>query len=321
MSNIVDASKPINFSLITFKKASKPFNGSIVINVSYASKPFMFKTCEMFSWGIQEDINHDTQQPNGKYGLQLQFDLANATPEQLTLFENLKQFEKEIIKFLMKETGKSEEVIREKLNPFIKYKKIKNSNEIDYTSDPTIKLKIRCNKKITGLFNVDIFGTNKQLLYGENNYSTHPKDIVPKYCKLKNIIKVGGIWESNKTYSVTFDAIQVAITFLSDSQIRGNLLLDYDDETKVNDDDDDEQSEYGHNPDDVKKNKMVDDDVKKNKMVDDDLKKIKIVDDEPIKVYEPEPEPQPKIINNDSDNDEEPEPVKKPAKKIVKTKK
>uniref|UniRef100_A0A6C0H5P5 Uncharacterized protein n=1 Tax=viral metagenome TaxID=1070528 RepID=A0A6C0H5P5_9ZZZZ len=305
MSNIsiIDGTKPIDPTLISFKKAPKPFNGSYVINVNYKNKSLTLKTPEMFTWGIQEEVDVN-KIPNGKFMLQLQFSDSPSDDEK-TFFDNLKLLRELSVNYLVQSTGKSKDVIEEKFNQFIRYKKIPNTTEYNYDSCPTLKTKIRDNKNNIGTYIIDIFLNNdKTVLYGKNKTEIHPKDIVPKYSKVKTLIQCGGIWDVNKTYSLTFNQVQIAITEMGNTQIQGQYLLgDEDDETKINED-----SDYEDNNSEYKSIDIIND--KKP------LESAKTTNDEPASVpvpVEPVPVQEPVV-----EVEATPAPVKKLPKKIIK---
>ena len=125
--------------------------GKSVTVISTQSNRGLFVTLPlMLTWGISDYID-EKGESDGKYTISLQFPReSDVTKETESALQKLKDFENKIIDDAVTNStawfGKkaSREIVADRYFPFLKYKKDKDSGEIDYNSPPTLRPKVPC---------------------------------------------------------------------------------------------------------------------------------------------------------------------------------
>jgi hypothetical protein len=102
----------------------------------------------------------------------------------------------------------SKEVAKHTMFSFIKYSKNKDTKKYDYTKPPSIRAKVPF---YDNKWNVEIYDTNKKLLFPCDNESLTPIDFVPKQSKVACVLQCGGVWIGGKGWGLTWKLIQCVV--------------------------------------------------------------------------------------------------------------
>ena len=208
---------------VKYGQPKKLENGSTSIKVlnSKTNKPLYISLPLFFTWGISEYVS-----PEGKvsYSLSLQFPSDEyASDETRTILKNLLEFQDKLkadalinSRQWLGAPHKSPDVIDALFTPMIKYRKDRETGEIDYNSNPTLRAKVPFWE---GKFNCEIYDVNGNKLFPlsdaqladyERNGVTPPTpcDIVPKATRTAPILMCGGIWTAAGKFGATWKYVQ-----------------------------------------------------------------------------------------------------------------
>lgn len=311
-----------------FKLTSKQTNRNLLIQTP------IFQT-----WGIQDYVDKEKGdgKGDGKFTLSLNFPLEQNEETNL-MKEKINKFYDKIVDILTENSKlffggkqKSKELIKESGFPILKYPKIKESNDCDYSKEPNIKVKIQnmydqTKNEYTDKLDVKIFDENRIILYPNDNEDDVPMNYITKLSTIISIIRCNSIWIGPATWGVSFVTDQILLISQGEiinsdhcyinlnntnNEIKSNLVsssfnITPKSETFINDDDDD------NNNDTNNVNKLNDDksNDKSNDKSDDDESDDDESDDESNLISKTTPEP---------DVKSEPAIVKKPiVKRVVK---
>jgi hypothetical protein len=219
-----------------FRLTSEQTNGALMI-----------QTPKMHTWGIQEFIDKKTNIGDGKFKLSLNFPMEkNAETDMFK--EKIETFHKKVIDLI--ETNsvsffnkkKSRDVIEETTFPILKYSKIKESNEYDYSKPPSLSIKIdniydQLNKKYTDELNVNVYNKDTRLIYPNDDPNDSAINHVTKSSIVIAIIKCTSIWFGQTNWGISFSADQIVVLSQGDS-ITSNIC-----KIKFNEYDDNEEND------------------------------------------------------------------------------
>ena len=202
----------------------KPFNKSSTNKkfrlISKQTKNVLtLQTPPAHTWGVQDYIDKDNK-GDGKFKISYCF----SDDKESCLFKE--KFEKFCDKitdianansklFFGKE--RSRDAISESFAPVLKYSKIKESNEIDYTKPPSMKFKLNniynkeTQKYDTNRFDINIFDKNSNIVYPNDNIDDIPGDHITNGSTIICIIKIVDIWVVNSSWGVTIIATQALV--------------------------------------------------------------------------------------------------------------
>jgi len=232
-STIVDGTN-IDFSIMSYSAPKPNPTGGKVVNLynKHAKESLTLSVPLMGSWGAQEVkevIGKDATgkaitKGTGKYTMALQFAKGQyATPEADKFLEQMIQLENKIKQDAMTYSKdwfgkeiKSMDVMDEKFTPMLKYPKIKNSEERDYTQSPQLSIKLPCWK---GVWQTSVFDEDYNALYikGKTDSELTPLDflICPSKAPIQVIclIQCAGLWfvGSPAKVSITWNLKQVIV--------------------------------------------------------------------------------------------------------------
>ena len=170
-----------------------------------------FSTPEMTTWGINENDFDGTGKKS--YDMSLQFPSPEYANADATAFlENVKRLQdfvlQEAVVNAKKWFGKphTKDVVEALFSPLLRYPKNKETEEVDYTKAPSLRVKIPYwdNK-----FAVEIYNTAGTLVFPKEGVGICAT--VPKGSQAKTLIQAGGVWFAGGKFGVTLRVVQVVV--------------------------------------------------------------------------------------------------------------
>ena len=259
--------------------------------------------------------NNDYDKPPS-YDFSLQF--KSGVSKSINAFlSNMKNFEsvilaaaKENSKLWFGKSTMSDAALDVMWNPTLKYRKDKETGDIDYNSDPTLKVKL---PKWDGKWGFELFDTDNKLIFSDKNKLTDGREppetqdilqVFPKATHVKGLIELGNMWFVGNRFGITWRLVKAVVrppVRLANTGVN-DMLSDSDDdemESKLNAEDAEYETSGGSG--------LLDDDSDE--------------DDDGGPTFE-----QKTSVEDEDDSDEEevvvaPPKVKKKKKKIVRKKK
>jgi len=189
--------------------------GKSVTVISTQSNRGLFVTLPlMLTWGISDYID-EKGESDGKYTISLQFPReSDVTKETESALQKLKDFENKIIDDAVTNStawfGKkaSREIVADRYFPFLKYKKDKDSGEIDYNSPPTLRPKVPC---YDGDWKSEIFDPKGTLLFPCDTEGSTPMDFISKGSHVACVVQCGGLWFGGKGWGLIWKLQQAVV--------------------------------------------------------------------------------------------------------------
>jgi hypothetical protein len=193
-------------------------NKTVYITSGQTMKNLELTTPRMMTWGLAENIDPKTQEPTGRYSMQIQFPKPDEQNDVTNLFkEKLQQLEDQILDDAVKNSKswwgkeKTREFLKETLTPVLKYPKNKDDKTtIEYDRPPTITAK--ADKDKDGKWKPRFFDAKKNLVFPKaDDEDTQITDVVPKYSKVVCNLRCGGIWISGNGWGITWRLSQCIV--------------------------------------------------------------------------------------------------------------
>ena len=191
---------------IEYKPAKLNARGGKNIPVHYEGKRLLLQIPLTFTWGAQE---HEDDNGNKSYSMNLNIE------QESKLFEKMKAFEDKIIADSVKNSkawfGKpkmTEAVVDALFYRILKFPKDKNTDEIDTTRNPNMKVKI---PYWDGKFTFkSLFNMEKHTIYSPSQGITdnHPTELIPQRSHISAVIECGGVWFAAGRFGVTWKLVQ-----------------------------------------------------------------------------------------------------------------
>jgi hypothetical protein len=158
------------------------------------------------TWGANEMV--DETSGRRSYSMNFQLDMNSTT------YSKMREFEDKVIadcsansKKWFGQNSMSEEVIKALFYPVLKHPKDKQSGEIDYERDPTLKVKLPYwDEK----FSMELYDMESNLIFNKNNQSDD-FDIMaelPQRSHVACLIECGGVWFAAGRCGVTWKFLQ-----------------------------------------------------------------------------------------------------------------
>lgn len=262
---------------------------SVISKTSNRSLHLIFP--RMMTFGIDAFTNEDGSQGDS-FGMSLCFPLneyrSEATDE---LLEKLKGFQEAILDAAVENSelwwGEKLDraILKHTLFPVLKFPFVKGTKKIDTSKPPSIRAKVPC---YGGKWNVELYDTNKQLIFPSSNEDATPMDFVPKLSQVACILQCGGIWIGGKGWGVTWKLVQAVVKPREVQSVFGMCHIPMDDTEKSA----------------IDQQEILDD-------VDDSIS-----DSEPVKSSRTPSVTEPVLLDttvDDSDTEDEPLPTEVPA--------
>lgn len=183
-------------------------------------------------WGIIENL--DGESGRKSYSVNLQID---QNPEDNTgnraLFEAIRSFQNKVLTDAVNNSKQwfgnskmSRDVVEALFYPILKYPKNKETDELDETRNPSMKLKI---PYWDGTFNLELYDMDKNLLFNpQMSEERTPVDLVQSGSHITGLIECGGIWFAGGRWGVTWKLLQAKVR--PQARIKGFCMLDDSDE-------------------------------------------------------------------------------------------
>ena len=203
-----------------------------------------FTTPKMQTWGIQDFKDKKTGTSDGKFKLSLNFPM-DSTPETEMFKNKMNEFYNKVIDLVEANSpsffGKKKvrDSIIDSSFPILKYPKIKESSELDYSKQPSLSIKVENfynqeEKRYTDQLDVKIYDRQQHMLYPNEDPDDHPSNHVGKLSTVVALLKCNSIWVGATNWGVTFSVSQIVVVNPGDS-ISSSVC-----QIKIDDDDDDE---------------------------------------------------------------------------------
>ena len=290
---------------VMYKKPSINNNGGKAVGILNANskKSLLISTPLMLTWGVNEYVDDKTGKKT--YDMALQFPSDEYNTEQISAFlTSLQQLESKIKSDAVKNCkdwlGKqkvSDEVVDALWTPMLKYPKIKDSVDFDYSRPPTLKIKI---PYWEGEFKTELYNDAQEQVFPLDD-SGPIEEYISKGSNVATLIQCGGLWFANGKFGVTWKLVQAVVKPRPSIKGKCHIALSSEDREKIN----------TVKPNSDEDSKLVEDSEDEDE---DDDTPVDV--SEPIKQSEPEPEPEPEQV---AEPESAPEPEKK--KKVVRKKK
>jgi len=169
----------------------------------------------MDTWGINDFMNKDTGESDGKFKISLIFPVGDyATPETDLALQKFKDFEAKILEDAAKNSelwwGEQmpKDVLKHMLFPGLKYSKDPKTKKVDYSKSPNLSAKV---VNYGDKWNVDIYDTQYNRLFPSDNPDVTPIDLVQKLSKVTCILECGGIWIGGKGWGITWKLVECVV--------------------------------------------------------------------------------------------------------------
>jgi hypothetical protein len=212
----------INHFTYTEPKAYKSGKGKNVRIIGGGRQYQNIQLPMMMSWGFNRNVNDKTNEVT--YSISLQFPPEEErTAEQSRLLEMFKARDEKHIQTAVENSQKwfgkkmSEEVVRENYVSLLKYPKIKETDELDYTRPPSLRMKLGF---YDGVFKFNLYDMESETLFNEeiqrgkdgvSQVETLLSELIPKTAHLVAIIQSNGMWFVNKNFGETFQLSQAIV--------------------------------------------------------------------------------------------------------------
>lgn len=177
----------------------------------HARSILKFSSPKMLSWGV----NENDFDGNGKksYDMSLQFPSPEyATADTTAFLENIKRLQDYVLQEAEANAKKwfgkphTKDVINALFAPLLRYPKNKETEELDYTKAPSLRLKIPF---WDGKFNVEMYDVNGTLLFPKEGANIC--SVLPKGSEVTTLIQAGGVWFAGGKFGVTFRPVQIVV--------------------------------------------------------------------------------------------------------------
>ena len=234
-----------NDFMYTKPKVNQSGGKSVGILNSNTKKGLYMSTPLMLTWGINEYVD----EASGKrtYDMLLQFPKEEYNSSELECFlKNLKEFEAKLKKDAIKnskewmnKTKMSEEVVDALWTPMLKYPKVPETGDFDYSRPPTLRVKIPFWE---GEWRTEVYDLEGTPLY-PNKDGVLPTELVVKGINVATVIQCGGIWFANGKFGVTWKLFQCVVKPKATMKGKCLITLSDSDKSAMQDNDTDEVTE------------------------------------------------------------------------------
>jgi len=188
---------------------------SVALISKQTNRSLHFSTPLMMTWGISDFVDGATGESDGKFSISLNFpnaEYSNGSTDEF--LQKLKDFENQVLDDAVTNSElwwgeeMSREVAKHTFFPFLKYSKNKDTKKVDLTKPPSIRAKVPFYE---GKWKVELYDTNKNLIFPCENENVTPMDFVPKLSSVACVLQCGGIWIGGKGWGLTWRLIQCVV--------------------------------------------------------------------------------------------------------------
>jgi hypothetical protein len=179
--------------------------------------------------------NVDETSGRKSYNVNLQLDRED-DPANKALFDAISAFQDKVLtdavtnsKLWFGNSKMSRDVIEALFYPMLKFPKNKETDEIDETRNPSMKLKI---PYWEGTYNIELYDMDKNQLFSpQMSEEQSPVELIPSGSHIAGLIECGGIWFAGGRCGVTWKLLQAKVR--QPYKIRGFCMLDDSDEEET----------------------------------------------------------------------------------------
>lgn len=188
---------------------------SVALISKQTNRSLHFSTPLMMTWGISDFVDGATGESDGKFSISLNFpnaEYSNGSTDEF--LQKLKDFENQVLDDAVTNSElwwgeeMSREVAKHTFFPFLKYSKNKDTKKVDLSKPPSIRAKVPF---YDGKWKVELYDTNKNLIFPCENDNVTPMDFVPKLSSVACVLQCGGIWIGGKGWGLTWRLIQCVV--------------------------------------------------------------------------------------------------------------
>ena len=182
----------------------------------------------MSCWGIEDFTDRETGESDGKFKIKLHFRDDNSDESKEAL-KKLLAFENQIINDAVANSeawfGKklSRELAEDRYFPFLKVGKNKETKEPDVSRGHYFSPKVNC---YNGKWDLEIFDSNKTMLFPSENDGETPIDFVPAGSEVTCGLECKYIWLGAKGWGVSWALKQAVVTPKYSDAVSGKLQLE-----------------------------------------------------------------------------------------------
>lgn len=201
------------------------------------NRALQLSTPMMLTWGIADFVDKETGESDGKYSASLVFpngEYCTAATDKFLI--KLKEFENKIIDEAVSKSevwfgeSLSKEVIKYNFFPFLKYSKNKETNKIDPTKPPSLKVKV---PYYDAKWGVEIYDTNQKRIFPCEDANLTPLDFVPKMSRIACVLHCGGVWIGGKGWGLTWKLVQCVVKPRENMSIYGKCYVTLSDDDRA----------------------------------------------------------------------------------------
>tara|TARA_B100001093_G_scaffold457913_1_gene469990 strand:+ start:964 stop:1896 length:933 start_codon:yes stop_codon:yes gene_type:complete len=212
------SAKKFKCEQVKYKPAVTNQRGGKDVKVQLNGSNLVLQVPLMLTWGLNERDNDGRM----SYDLALQFE-PHKYPAQQKALDNIKSFENKILndsvtngKSWFGKSKLSRDAAEVMMWPILKYPKNKDTGELDYDRNPTMKLKVPF---WDGNFTVELYNMDGQVQYrpikegqwnAEQNTGT-PMTLMPKGTHLTGLIQCTGLWFAGGKFGCTWKLLQAKL--------------------------------------------------------------------------------------------------------------
>lgn len=188
---------------------------SVALISKQTNRSLHFSTPLMMTWGISDFVDGATGESDGKFSISLNFpnaEYSNGSTDEF--LQKLKDFENQVLDDAVTNSElwwgeeMSREVAKHTFFPFLKYSKNKETKKVDLSKPPSIRAKVPF---YDGKWKVELYDTNKNLIFPCDNDNVTPMDFVPKLSSVACVLQCGGIWIGGKGWGLTWRLVQCVV--------------------------------------------------------------------------------------------------------------
>lgn len=182
----------------------------------------------MSCWGIEDYMDRDTGESDGKFKIKLHF-REEGSDESKEALEKLQAFENQVINDAVANSeawfGKklSRELVEDRYFPFLKVGKNKETKEPDPSRGYYFSPKVNC---YSGKWDVEIFDTDRTMVFPSEDESATPMDFVPSGSDVTCGIECKYIWLGAKGWGISWALKQTVVVPKYSENTTGKLQLE-----------------------------------------------------------------------------------------------
>jgi hypothetical protein len=203
---------------------------SITLISKQTNRALHLDTPMMMTWGIS-DFCDDQGMSDNKYKISINFPNPEyKTAESDIMLKKMIEFQEQILDDAVENSElwwgekMSRELVKHTFFPFLKFRKNKETNKIDYNSAPSFSAKVPYYKD-TEQWAVELYDINSNMIFPCDDSSLNPSDFVPKMSKVACLIQCTGIWIGGKGWGLTWKLIQAVVMPKENESIRGKCQI------------------------------------------------------------------------------------------------